>query len=103
MKNTLTLIRQKVGQGNIRKFVREELKVNYRTFMYQISRELVPYKTIKVLLEKLDIKFEDLKDYKYTPNADVHSQKFYRDRDKEQLKQLYLPKPQKLSAIFRKK
>ena len=101
MKNTLSLIRQKIGHGKITTFVRKELGVNYRTFVYQLSRDMVPYKTIKILLKKLGITFEELRDYKYTPNAHVHSQKIR--QAEESLRQLHLRKPKKLSELLQGK
>ena len=100
MKNTLALIRDKLGHGHIRKFVEQELHIQYRTFTYQCSRGMVPYKTIVTLLKKLDITFDELKSYKYIPDPLVHSQQ---KRDiKKSMTDLHVAKPKKLSEILKK-
>ncbi len=98
MKNTLALIKAKVGHGNVRTFVKNELGVTYRTFVYQLQHGLVPYKVIRVIIDKLGISFDDFKDYQYTNTGKVHSQECR--FEKKALKDLHTVKPKKLSDIL---
>ena len=105
MKNTLALIKTKVGHGKVRKFVINELGQNYRTFVYQLHHGLVPYKVILVIMKKLDIKFEEFKNYEYQDTIIVHSQadKVVRAKDKkaaQYIAELHTPKPKKLSELL---
>ena len=108
MRNTLTLIRNKLGQGNIRKFIEKDLGMKYRTFVYQCDNGLVHYKTIKALIEKLDIKFEDFKDYEFIDNKEVHSlseRKIINQEKKikQDIAELNIPQPMKLSELLGKR
>lgn len=101
MNNTLSLIRKKVGQGNIKKFVTKELGIKYRTFVYQTENGLVPYRVIKVILEKLDIEFSAFKDYEFQPEI-KEVKKVVTNQKKifDEIEELHIPKPKKLSEIF---
>lgn len=101
MKNTLALIKLKVGHGNVRKFVRDELGITYRTFVYQLHHGLVPYKRIRVIIDKLGISFDDFKDYEYSDEDKVHS--LEKRDEKKALKDLHTPKPRKLSELLSNK
>ena len=98
MKNTLALIKKKVGHGNVRKFIRDELGITYRTFVYQLHHGLVTYKMIRVIIDKLGISFDDFKDYEYTNTGKVHSQECR--FEKNALKDLHTIKPKKLSELL---
>lgn len=99
MKNTLALIKERYGHGSVQKFVKEELGIQYRTFLHQLENETVPYKTIKKLIRALDIKFTDFKDYEF-----ITPEKRKQDKeDEKQMKLLNTPRPKKLSEIFSKK
>ena len=98
MKNTLALIKAKVGHGNTKTFIKNELGLTYRTFVYQLKHGLVTYKVIRVIIDKLEISFDDFKDYEYTDTGKVHSQECR--FEKKMLKDLYTVKPQKLSDLL---
>lgn len=108
MQNTLSLIRQKIGRGKIKPFIENELGIKYRTFVYQCRHGLVPYRMIRVLVDKLEISFDDFKDYQF---SDVDKVKSSQGRGvaraakaaEEATVQLELPIPQKLSTLFGKK
>ena len=105
MNNTLALIKEKVGHGKVKKFVRAELGMQYRTFVYQLKHGLVTYKVIKKIIVKLDIKFEDFKDYEYSEDHKVHS---HAERAKGRevnasLRDLHMEKPKKLSELLSNK
>lgn len=93
MQNTLLLIRQKVGHGNVREWINKEFGMDYRTFIYQVREETMRYKDIKKLLSLLDIKFEDLRSDEYTPQVMKVDPPAAGANDP-------LPKPEKLSSAF---
>lgn len=97
-----------MGHGKIKPFIENELGVKYRTFVYQCEHGLVPYRMIRVLVDKLEISFDDFKDYQFS-NIDKVTGSQGRGvarADKaaeEAVIQLELPIPQKLSSLFGKK
>lgn len=106
MKNTLTLIRNKIGHGNIEKFIEEKIGIPYRTFVHQTKNGNVKYKTIKLLIMLLDIKFEDFKDYEFIDNHDQQNKEEKKSVRKEKkirsaIEELEIQRPQKLSSIFK--
>lgn len=108
MQNTLSLIRQKLGRGKIKPFIENELGIKYRTFVYQCRHGLVPYRMIRVLVDKLEISFDDFKDYEFSDVDKVTgSQGRGVARAAKETEaaviQLEIPTPQKLSTIFGKK
>jgi len=96
MQNTLLLIKNKVGHGNVRKWVEDTFGMDYRTFVYQVREETMRYRDILKLLKALDIDFEDLRQNKYS------KVKTYVDRQKEekQAEEEQIPKTEKLSDAF---
>ena len=108
MQNTLSLIRQKLGQGSIKSFIENELGVKYRTFVYQCEHGLVPYRMIRVIVDKLEISFDDFKDYKFSNVDKVKSSQGRGVARKEKniqlaIENLNIPAPKKLSEMFGKK
>ena len=98
MNNTLALIRGKLGHGRIKPFIEKDLNVRYRTFVYQAKHGLIPYKTIILIMEKLNIKFEDFQNHQFVdPPKDKAQKKVDRA-----IKALHIPKPEKLSTLFGK-
>ena len=105
MQNTLALIREKTGHGGVVKFVEQELGLKYRSFVNQIEKGNVPYRTIKVIIEKLDIKFEDFKDFEFDHKGTQTEIKIKKEKRKEEkieasIEDIYVPQPKKLSEIF---
>lgn len=102
MNNTLALIKERVGHGKVRKFVKSELSMQYRTFVYQLKHGLVTYKSIVKIMTKLDIKFEDFKNYEYSKDHEIHSQgEKLREREvRTSIKDLHIAKPKKLSELL---
>lgn len=105
MQNALGIIRQKLGHGKIKNFVENELNVRYRTFVYQCEHGVVPYKTIKLLIDKLDIDFKDFKVYEFndvgksTPLSESAS-KLDDKKAEKAAEQLEIPMPMKLSELL---
>jgi hypothetical protein len=95
MKNTILLIKEKKGKGNVVKFVEDEFKMNYRTFVHQIQKGTMRYRDIVRLIDLLGIKFEDLKDYEYSEKFDPEKEKI-----KKQIAKLHEIKPKKLSELI---
>lgn len=101
MKNTLALLRQKLGHGEVIKFIENDLGTNYRSFVNKIERGTVPYKTIRLIVDKLDINFDEFRDYEFesTENKEVKKEE---KKIEKKIEELHTPKPQKLSTIFGK-
>ena len=102
MENTLALIRQKLGHGKIKPFIEKELKVKYRTFVYQCENGTVPYKTIILLMDKLGIKFEEFKQKQFTVEIKAAEKKVERKKEVKKIaeQEIHIPQPKKLSSIF---
>ena len=98
MTNGLALIRNHVGQGNIIKFIEDEIGMTYRTFVHQCNNDNLTIRTIHIMIDKLGITFDDFK----ISDQRSHSTPDKNDAKAEKaIKQLEIPLPQKLSELLR--
>lgn len=99
MTNGLALIRDHVGQGKIISFIENEIGITYRTFVHQCNNNNLTIGTIYIMIDKLDITFEDFK-VSFSSQSSVADRA--QDRKAEEaVRQLELPLPQKLSDMLR--
>lgn len=98
MTNGLTLIRNHVGQGKIVKFIENDLGITYRTFVHQCKHDNLTIQTIKLMIDKLDISFEDFKISEIRSQSSA--EKAVERKVERTIEQLEIPLPMKLSELI---